>query len=63
MKISEFGLSVFGLLASCKAEELLPAIIFGILATMAFRRTMREVQNMEMGDELEGGGEDERGTF
>ncbi|MBS6195441.1 MAG: hypothetical protein KH828_07670 [Clostridiales bacterium] len=62
MKISEFILSSIGLLASCEAEELLPAVIFGILAIMAFRKAMWEFQDAEEED-WEGGEDDERGTF
>lgn len=59
MKISQFVLASAGFLLS---DSIVPAVIFGVLAFISFRRAMREVQEMEAED-LEGGEEDAGRTF
>lgn len=57
MKISEFMISVIGLIYSMKTGDLAALIIFGILAIMAYRKIMFDVEEMEMNeDEDEEGG-------
>lgn len=56
MKISEFIISATGLLYSMKTGDLAALIIFGILAIMAYRKIMFDVNQMEMDDETEEGG-------
>lgn len=56
MKISEFMISVTGLFYSMKTGDLAALIIFGILAIMAHRKIMFDIEQMELGDE-----EDEEG--
>ena len=57
MKISQFIISATGLLYSMKTSNLAAIIIFGILAIMAFRRIMFDINQMEMDEEedVEGG--------
>ncbi|MCI6044289.1 hypothetical protein MR857_13400 [bacterium] len=56
MKISQFVISAIGLLYSMKTGDLAALIIFGILAIMAHRKIMFDVNQMEMDDETEEGG-------
>lgn len=56
MKISQFITSAIGLLYSMKTGDLASLIIFGILAIMAYRKIMFDVNQMEMDDETEEGG-------
>lgn len=56
MKISEFVTASIGLFYSMKNGDLAALIIFGILAIMAHRKIMFDIEQMELGDE-----EDEEG--
>ena len=56
MKISQFITAAIGLLYSMKTGDLAALIIFGILAIMAYRKIMFDVNQMEMDDETEEGG-------
>lgn len=56
MKISQFITSTIGLIYSMKTGDLAALIIFGILAIMAYRKIMFDVNQMEMDDETEEGG-------
>ena len=56
MKISQFITAAIGLLYSMKTGDLAALIIFGILAIMAYRKIIFDVNQMEMDDETEEGG-------
>ena len=56
MKISQFITAAIGLLYSMKTGDLAALIIFGILAIMAYRKIMFDVNQMEIDDETEEGG-------
>ena len=56
MKISQFITAAIGLLYSMRTGDLAALIIFGILAIMAYRKIMFDVNQMEMDDETEEGG-------
>ncbi len=56
MKISQFVVSAIGLIYSMKTGDLAALITFGILAIMAHRKIMFDVNQMEMDDEAEEGG-------
>lgn len=56
MKISDFVAASIGLIYSMKTGDLAALIIFGILAIMAYRKIMFDVNQMEMDDETEEGG-------
>ena len=53
MKISQFITAAIGLLYSMKTGDLAALIIFGILAIMAYRKIMFDVNQMEMDDDPE----------
>ena len=56
MKISQFITAAIGLLYYMKTGDLAALIIFGILAIMAYRKIMFDVNQMEIDDETEEGG-------
>ena len=53
MKISQFITAAIGLIYSMKTGDLAALIIFGILAIMAYRKIMFDVNQMEMDDDPE----------
>ena len=53
MKISQFITAAIGLLYSMETGDLAALIIFGILAIMAYRKIMFDVNQMEMDDDPE----------
>lgn len=56
MKISDFITATIGIAYSMKTGDLAALIIFGILAIMAYRKIMFDVNQMEMDDDPEEGG-------
>lgn len=56
MKISDFVTATIGIAYSMKTGDLAALIIFGILAIMAYRKIMFDVNQMEMDDDPEEGG-------
>ena len=53
MRISQFITATIGLIYSMKTGDLAAFIIFGILAIMAYRKIMFDVNQMEMDDDPE----------
>lgn len=51
MKISQFIISAIGLLYTMGTEDLTALIIFGLLATVSWRRLMRELEESELEEE------------
>lgn len=51
MKISDFVIASIGLIYSMENGDLVTLIIFAILAIMAYRKIMLDIEQMELGDE------------